>query len=163
MKSGKLIATAVAALALGMTPVAAQNEAPTPQAQTPQAQDQQTNDDLTTGSLGTDLATAKAGDLVQLSGTARDIEEGGFTLEHADGSIDVKIEDENLAAANDIREGEKVRVSGLLEDGWISGRSIQAHSVDADAPGGAAPAGAGDMNKPDALGDDGAMGTPDRY
>jgi hypothetical protein len=154
MKNGLFVATAVAALSLGLAPLAAQNEMQNPQDQQIQTEPQALE---AQGALDTNISEASDGELIELSGTARDVEDGGFTLEHAEGSIDVALDEENGVTTANVAEGERVRVSGLVSDGWLTAKSIQAHSVQPEADSMENPAGPGTMNAP--TGDmDGGMG-----
>lgn len=145
MKTGKYIATAFAALSLGVAPVAVQ--AQDQQIQTEPMQQMQ-------GAPDSNISEATDGELVELSGTARDVNDDSFTLDHAEGSIDVTMDEEYMPAGGDVREGERVRVSGLVSDGWLTSPSIQAHSVQAETPDAGGLPGTDEMNAPESYGDD---------
>lgn len=162
MKNGLFIATAVAALSLGLAPVAAQSEMQNPQDQQIQTQPQALE---AQGALGTNISEAADGELVELTGTVRDVEDDGFTLEHAEGSIGVTLDEENgVATTGNVMEGERVRVSGLVSDGWLTAKSIDAHSVQPESDGMEDRAAPGAMNAPGGdLSNDGAMDPMDSY
>src|SRR5690554_827042 len=162
MKNGLFVATAVAALSLGLAPLAAQNEMQSPQEQQIQTEPQALE---TQGSLDTNISQAEDGELVELTGTARDVEDGGFTLEHAEGSIDVALDEENGVTTANVAECERVRVRVLVSDGWRAAKSNEAHSVQPESDNMDNPAGPGTMNAPagDSMGNDGAMDPVDSY
>ncbi|WP_212762566.1 hypothetical protein, partial [Escherichia coli] len=73
------------------------------------------------------------GEWVEVSGTVREVNDDSFTLDHAEGSIDVSMDDDNAQALPSLSEGEMVRVSGLVEDGWLTSPSIRAQSVQVES------------------------------
>jgi len=77
------------------------------------------------------LANYKDGSHVMLTGTAQNIMDDEFDLNYGNGSIHVEMEDwawdKNLA--NYIQQGDKVTVSGQIDDDWFEKREIEANNV----------------------------------
>lgn len=136
MKNGRFIATAIAALSLGLAPAMAQDMQ---QDQPLQNEQIEGTTQGTTGAATTNLSDVSDGEWVEVSGTVREVNDDSFTLDHAEGSIDVSMDDDNAQALPSLSEGEMVRVSGLVEDGWLTSPSIRAQSVQVES--GAAGAG----------------------
>lgn len=80
------------------------------------------------------LPSYEDGAYVMLSGTARDIDDDEFDLHYDGGMIAVEMDDWEFDAdlENYIREGEKVVVSGTLEDNWFTDREIAANNIFVD-------------------------------
>tara|TARA_Y100001001_G_C8002385_1_gene306751 strand:+ start:293 stop:1030 length:738 start_codon:yes stop_codon:yes gene_type:complete len=74
------------------------------------------------------------GAYVMLSGQAYDIDDDEFTLRHSGGMIEVELDDWDFPEelANYIMEGEKVTVSGTVEDSLFSDREVEANNIYVD-------------------------------
>ncbi|MBX3505760.1 MAG: NirD/YgiW/YdeI family stress tolerance protein [Parvibaculum sp.] len=165
MKNGRFIATAIAALSLGLAPAMAQDVDMQQDQPIQNEQMQGTTPGATQGTTGaatTNLSEVSDGEWVEVSGTVSEVNDDSFTLEHAEGSIDVSMADDNAQALPPLNEGELVRVSGLVEDGWLTSPSIRAQSVEIES-GGAAGAGdtTGSITNEDGYGDGGLMDDQD--
>ncbi|MBA4209034.1 MAG: hypothetical protein C0454_05855 [Parvibaculum sp.] len=152
MKNGRFIATAIAALSLGLAPAMAQDMQ---QDQPLQNEQIQGTTQGTTGAATTNLSDVSDGEWVEVSGTVREVNDDSFTLDHAEGSIDVSMDDDNAQALPSLSEGEMVRVSGLVEDGWLTSPSIRAQSVQIESGAAGAAGATGSITDDGAYGDGG--------
>lgn len=163
MKNGRFIATAIAALSLGLAPAMAQDVDMQQDQPIQNEQMQGTTPGTTQGTTGaatTNLSEVSDGEWVEVSGTVSEVNDDSFTLEHADGSIDVSMADDNAQALPPLNEGELVRVSGLVEDGWLTSPAIKAQSVEVESAGAAGDT-TGSITNEDGYGDGGLMDDQD--
>lgn len=82
-----------------------------------------------TANPGGSVSRADDGEWIRLSGTVRSVSDDEFTLDYGKDRITVETDDFRSDALRSLKQGDRVMVSGRIDDGFFSSKSIVASTV----------------------------------